>query len=97
MISFRNIVTLGSDEVMLLRSPGYPQRYGFATWICVYGKPLGAVGIVRLLEVLQYKFARFLVGVHVVRMSKLHMVLHRLCIVRTCMGGVAKFRTGHLI
>ena len=31
LISFRNIATLGSDELMILRSPGYPQRYGFVT------------------------------------------------------------------
>lgn len=76
---FRSISTLGSDELIILQSPGYPQKYGFNRYLnlCMCG--------------------RVLVVVHVVRVSKLHMVLHKLCVVQTCMGGVANISTGHLI
>ena len=78
---FRSISTLGSDELIILQSPGYPQKYGFNRYLnlCMCGRVL-AVTVV-----------------HVVRISKLHMVLHKLCVVQTCMGGVANISTGHLI
>ena len=78
---FRSISTLGSDELIILQSPGYPQKYGFNRYLnlCMCGRVL------------------VVTVVHVVRMSKLHMVLHKLCVVQTCMGGVANISTGHLI